>query len=131
MKKKGSPLFLSPYLHAHELAYAEVVWRQITRRAHFRDEYTSLSRGHPVSSNSQLTSLNPFFDEQTKCLRVGGRLRFSKLGFKEKHPVILPSEARLSQLIVENHHLRALHDGTILTLNVIATRMELFTLENW
>ena len=78
-----------------------------------------MSHGRPVSSSSQLSSLNPFFDSQNKCLRVGVILRFSKLGFEKKHPVNLPSEARLSQLIVENRHLRALHGGTQLTLNVI------------
>ena len=85
-KKKESPFFLSPYLHAHELAFAEVVWTRRTQRAHFRDG--------SVFPSSQLASLNSFFDSQSKCLRVGERLRFSKLSFKKKHPVILPSEAR-------------------------------------
>ena len=79
----------------------------MTQRTHFRDEYASLSHDRPVSWSSQLASLNPFFNSQTEYLRVCWRLRFSKLSFKKKHPVILRS------------HLRVIQAGTQLTLNSI------------
>jgi len=68
-----------------------------------------------------LAQLAPFVDLQG-IIRVGGRLRHSKLNTGPKHPMILPKAAHLTQLIIHHYHLNTLHGGTRLTLFLIHRR---------
>ncbi|EFA07702.1 hypothetical protein TcasGA2_TC002178 [Tribolium castaneum] len=52
-----------------------------------------------------------FVDPQG-ILRVGGRLKHSGLSFDAKHPMLLPRGHRLTELIVEDMHIRYFHPGT-------------------
>ncbi|XP_066585563.1 uncharacterized protein [Prorops nasuta] len=54
----------------------------------FKTEFGLLEQRKFLPKNSKLSSLNPFFDEQDKILRVGGRLIQSSLGREAKHPPI-------------------------------------------
>lgn len=49
-------------------------------------------------------------------LRIGGRLQSSQLPSSAKHPLILPKESTLTQLINADAHHRTMHGGTQLTL---------------
>ncbi|UYV66894.1 hypothetical protein LAZ67_4003257 [Cordylochernes scorpioides] len=71
-----------------------------------------------LPSNSKLLSLNPFIDS-SGILRVGGRLRKSNLQFNEKHPIILPHNHFVTELIVQQFHVEHLHSGLQLTLCAI------------
>ncbi|KAI8422916.1 hypothetical protein MSG28_014028 [Choristoneura fumiferana] len=44
-------------------------------------------------------------------LRVGGRLRHSDLDYEAKHQAILPSNHRLTELIIDDVHTKSLHAG--------------------
>ena len=63
---------------------------------------------------SCLYGLDPFIDEDG-VLRLGGRLRRSSLDFAEKHPVILPKDHHLSELLIRHYHHTVHHQGRQIT----------------
>lgn len=74
----------------------------------FSDDIDNLSKGRRCSN--QLRKLSPFLDD-LGVLRVGGRLVHSKLSFEHKHPALLPSDHRLTELLIEDFHIKYLHCG--------------------
>ena len=53
--------------------------------------------------HSRMKSLSPFKDDKG-IIRVGGRLNKDIVSYEEKHPVLLPSEQKISLLITEHTH---------------------------
>ena len=56
-----------------------------------------------------ILKLSPILAENV--LRVGGRLQNAPICFDLKHPIILPSHSRLTELIILEHHLKVGHSG--------------------
>lgn len=56
----------------------------------------------------RIRKLVPFLD-RNNFLRVGERLRQSKLPFEEKYPVLLPKEARLTAVLIDHIHRNYYH----------------------
>ncbi|XP_039306398.1 uncharacterized protein LOC113005704 [Solenopsis invicta] len=104
-------------LSAGEIRYARVFWLKYIQRDSFPLDRHALRSGKPLASKSSLNLLTPFLDEE-ELIRVGGRLAHAPLPFTTKHPIVLTSHP-LVELIVQNAHLRSLHAGTQLTLNVL------------
>ena len=67
---------------------------------------------------STLYHLKPFIDDDG-ILRVGGRLRRSKLEYREKHPVLMPKKHHVTRLIVRHYHLQVHHQGRLMTHGAI------------
>ena len=63
----------------------------------------------------RILSLNPFLDDQG-ILRVGVRLKNSKLSYNQRHPILLPSYHFLTDIIIRQHHLQNHHSGIQTTL---------------
>ena len=63
----------------------------------------NLSKGNPIPKTSSLYSLTPFLDEDD-LIRLGGRIERSLLPFDSKHPVILPKQSRVTELLIEHTH---------------------------
>ncbi|KAJ0169226.1 hypothetical protein K1T71_015256 [Dendrolimus kikuchii] len=82
----------------------------------FQEDFTRLKGKQCVKRNSKLICLNPYLDEKDGLLKVGGRLSNSHLSQSAKHPIILPSHSRLTDLIIRQAHLTTLHGGPSLTL---------------
>ena len=76
-----------------------------------------LVQKHEMEKNCA-RDLDPFVDEDG-ILRVGGRLRNSSLSFSAKHPMILPRDSHISQLIASHYHQKVFHQGRGLTQNEI------------
>lgn len=53
--------------------------------------------------NGEFKSLSPFIDEK-EVIRVGGRIDKAIVSYEEKHPVLLPSDHRISLLITSHVH---------------------------
>ncbi|UYV62920.1 hypothetical protein LAZ67_2002452 [Cordylochernes scorpioides] len=87
----------------------------------FHSEITCCKQKKSLPTNSRLLSLNPFTNE-SGLLRVGGRLRHSNLQFDEKHPIILPRDHFITELIVRQCHLDHLHSGLQLTMSALGLR---------
>lgn len=83
----------------------------------FADEIKVLSKNVNLNQ-SKIKNLAPFLDENN-VLRVGGRLQKSKLTVDERHPKLLPSNHRLTKLIMCSFHLKHLHVGPQTLLHLV------------
>lgn len=68
-----------------------------------------------------MAQLAPFID-QTGLIRIGGRLRHSKLNDRTKHPILLPQRCHITELLIRHYHQLLLHSGTDITLSMINQR---------
>ena len=66
----------------------------------------------------KIQNLDPFVDKDG-IIRVGGRLKHSYLNNDCKHPVLLPKESTVSNLIIQHYHQIVAHGGRGLTLNEV------------
>ncbi|GFU86320.1 integrase catalytic domain-containing protein [Trichonephila clavipes] len=84
----------------------------------FRKKYEALKKQISLPPKSPLRSLHPFIDEHG-LVRVGGRLQNSQLPFNSKHPIILPSQHSISELLIKEQHIAHLHAGLTLLAHVL------------
>lgn len=85
----------------------------IRAELHFPSELQALTTTHSIPKSSTLRSLHPFLGEE--LIRLGGRLKNSKLNYNERHPIILPKHI-VTELLIDRAHKATLHGGTQLTL---------------
>ncbi|CAG9133832.1 unnamed protein product [Plutella xylostella] len=111
----------SSALTSAELNNAEQLIVKEYQHIEYEEDITHLKKYGRVTTNSKLVSLNPFLDEHS-ILRVGGRLRNSHINASAKHPIILSSHSRLTELLINQAHQRTLHGGARLTLSYIRER---------
>lgn len=111
----------SSSLTSAELNNAEQLIVKEYQHIEYEEDITHLKKHGRVATNSKLVSLNPFLDEHS-ILRVGGRLRNSHINASAKHPIILSSHSRLTELLINQAHQRTLHGGARLTLSYIRER---------
>ncbi|GFW44422.1 integrase catalytic domain-containing protein [Trichonephila clavipes] len=76
------------------------------------EEIQSIKKQISLPPKSPLRSLHPFIDEHG-LVRVGGRLQNSQLRFNSKHPIILPSQQTISELLNKEQHIAHLHVGRL------------------
>ena len=75
-----------------------------------------LRAGKEVKKTSPILKLTPIYDEESKLMKMGGRIEFANLSEEEKHPIILPSKSYVVKLIIADVHRRQLHAGINQTL---------------
>nr|XP_043067308.1 uncharacterized protein LOC122321443 [Drosophila bipectinata] len=80
-------------------------------QACFGEDRMLLQTNQPLRNRSQLSKLAPFIGSDD-LLRVGGRLRQSKLPEEVKHPILLLKAHRITKLLLEHEHWVNLHPGT-------------------
>ncbi|GFX70637.1 integrase catalytic domain-containing protein [Trichonephila clavipes] len=83
---------------------------------YFQEEIRSIKKQISLPPKSPLRSLHPFLDEHG-LVRVGGRLQNSQLRFNSKHPIILPSQHSISELLIKEQHIAHLHAGPTFVTN--------------
>lgn len=86
----------------------------------FHKSLSELKDRKPVSDTS-LKNLHPFLD-QYGIMRVGGRLHNSPVSFDQKHPIILPNRHHITDLLIDQEHIKSLHGGPQLVLSNIRLR---------
>ncbi|CAB4036630.1 PREDICTED: uncharacterized protein LOC107329016 [Paramuricea clavata] len=115
-----------------ELEKAEVTILKIIQAESFPDEVSALKRVDNRSLTKQKTTklrkssslyrLDPFLGSDG-LLRVGGRLRrCDEITTEMKHPVILPKNGHVAELIIRHNHENAAHGGRGITLNHLKGR---------
>lgn len=102
-------------LSVENLQEAEVAILQFCQQISFADEMTALSKGNTVKRSSHLHKLAPILQDQ--LIRVGGRLNKSAMLSEAKHPVVLPKNHHVTQLIVRHIHDGLGHSGRSHTLS--------------
>jgi hypothetical protein len=90
---------------------AEVLWikeaqRTLTMSVHFKT----------------LESQFNLFQGDEGIWRCGGRLSNADIPYNVKHPILLPRDHHLTQLIVRRAHERVLHNGVKDTLNEVRSK---------
>lgn len=100
---------LSPVLSPQERQESLLLWVRFVQAAHFEKEIETLKTGK-IKLSGAVSKLNPFLDK-SGLLRVGGRLRHSSLPYGARHPLLLPKEGHLIQLLVTDRHIGNSHAG--------------------
>ncbi|XP_063831773.1 uncharacterized protein LOC135080978 [Ostrinia nubilalis] len=106
------------YLSISELNLSKSIIIKYIQKQEFTNEINNLELNNKVSTKSKLCELNPFLDKDG-ILRVGGRLRNAQINHEMKHPVIIPKNSRLAELIIDESHKLVFHGGTRLTSALI------------
>lgn len=101
----------SPFVTTAELRDALHLHLRQAQRLYLADDYRLLQDKQPVANKSKLRELNPYLDT-CGLIRVAGRLQNSALPFREQHPLIVPRESSLCQLLISHAHTVTLHGGT-------------------
>ncbi|KAK0142198.1 hypothetical protein N1851_020135 [Merluccius polli] len=97
------------YLTLDDLRQAE---RDIIRHCQqrkFQEEISALQRKELVKKSSRICRLNPQLQEG--ILRVAGRLSRASMPAEAKHPMLLPKDHRVADLILQDAHERLGHSG--------------------
>ncbi|XP_035213254.1 uncharacterized protein LOC118187155 [Stegodyphus dumicola] len=75
--------------------------------------------------SSRVIQLTPFLDEEG-VIRVGGRLKNANIPENSKHPILLPKEGHVTNLIVTHYHVNYLHASQELLISTL--RMQFWIL---
>ncbi|KAJ8933002.1 hypothetical protein NQ318_003667, partial [Aromia moschata] len=97
-------------LTIEELKRSQSMLIKIVQAETFSQEIHDLEKNRMVNRGSKLSSLNPFLDE-SKLIRVGGRIGKSSLEYDRKYPIVLPEKHHFTRLIIRAEHHRQLHTG--------------------
>ncbi|XP_047143024.1 uncharacterized protein LOC105850941 [Hydra vulgaris] len=86
----------------------------------FKEEYSNIEKGKPISISSKIISLNPQIDEDG-LLRSCSRLQNAHyLPYDVKYPIILPRGHTITCLIVKHYHDEANH---VMGTNQLLTKL--------
>ena len=93
---------------------------KLTQTTAFSKEIETLSKNQEIDRKSKIMSLNPFLDQG--ILKVGGRLAHSDLIYEQKHPILLPRNSNITDMIIREQHVASKHAGTQATLYSVRER---------
>nr|XP_046230542.1 uncharacterized protein LOC124051127 [Scatophagus argus] len=103
-------------ISVEERREATLVLVRAAQREAFEEELKWFShKSTKLPKTHKMHQLDPIFENG--LLRVGGRLRMSSASLELKHPVILPKEGIVTQLILDHCHKKTQHQGRGQTLN--------------
>ncbi|XP_046431027.1 uncharacterized protein LOC124184894 [Neodiprion fabricii] len=114
LQRQAAPSRENPLTPA-ELEHSRLFWVKATQSAYFNAEIQLLSEEKQLPRSNRLLRLATFVDSNG-LLRVRGHLHNSPCSYDEKHQLILPQEASLTTLVIEQAHRKTLHGGTQVTL---------------
>lgn len=90
---------------------------QAIQRSKLQDEIDRLQAGEPCK---RIGNLNPFLDDG--LLRVGGRIRHSKLAYEVKHQWIVPDKHPVTRRLIAAVHRENLHAGPSSVITALRER---------
>ncbi|GFT82495.1 integrase catalytic domain-containing protein, partial [Nephila pilipes] len=104
-----------------ELSAALICLVRSVQFVYFLKDIQCIMKGGKLSNSSKLLNLSPFLDEKN-VLRVGGRLQHSELPLNHKHPMLIPNNCNICELIIDHYHVFYLHTGVEATLANLRTQ---------
>ncbi|XP_055622079.1 uncharacterized protein LOC129765691 [Toxorhynchites rutilus septentrionalis] len=108
----------SHLLTVEEINKAKAYLTRLAQEDGYSAEIKQLKEGKPVSKQSHIRKMTPFFDPEG-VLRVGGRLEFALMPYQAKHPALIPTNHPFTHLIAEHFHRKLLHGGGRFLLTAI------------
>lgn len=103
---------------ASDLDFAELTIVKAVQHTYFYEDIDKLKNSKLCSH--ALRKLSPFLDQG--ILRVGGRLANSSLDYSQKHPILLPRNGHIIELIIDAYHVKHFHTGPNLLLSILRQR---------
>lgn len=110
---------LKPHLCFTEMWASQLEFARASQIKCFREEVALLKRKSSIQTSSKLFGCRPFYDNENRVLRVGGRLAHSGLPYNQRHPIILPHSHDFTMKLFIHEHQRLLHAGPNLLLGEI------------
>ncbi|XP_064631625.1 uncharacterized protein LOC135489924 [Lineus longissimus] len=107
----GHHICKEPEITAQEYEDATLHWVRAAQHDTYSMEVDSLKREDPLSPKSQLFNLMPFYDVDSQCIRVGGRLQKAPMPGDAKFQIILPAMHHVTRLIAADIHNKLWHGG--------------------
>ncbi|GFT54642.1 integrase catalytic domain-containing protein [Nephila pilipes] len=104
-----------------ELSAALICLVRSVQFVYFSKDIQCIMKGGKLSNSSKLLNLSSFLDEKN-VLRVGGRLQHSELHLNHKHPMLIPNNCNICDLIIDHYHVFYLHTGVEATLANLRTQ---------
>lgn len=101
--------FKQTYLTVDDLRRAELDIIRHCQQTKFQEEMSALQKKEPIKKSSRIYRLNPQLQEG--ILRVGGRLSRASMPAEAKHPLLMPKDHRVADLILQDAHERLGHSG--------------------
>ncbi|XP_071172930.1 uncharacterized protein [Mytilus edulis] len=89
---------------------AETLVLRETQLQYYSNETDCLKSGKQLPKNSNIIALSPILDSEG-LLRLGGRLKHSKLETGEKMPLIIPGGSHIASLLITHFHESVHHQG--------------------
>jgi hypothetical protein len=83
---------------------AEIVIIKCLQTQDFAEELKDLEKERTVGKSSKLKFLNPYIDEKTGAMRVGGRIKHANLSHSVRNPFVLNAKHPLVKSIVRETH---------------------------
>ena len=108
-------------LTVDDIVRGEFAIIEYLQRVSFNNEIQKIKAKERLPKTSPIYKLNPFIDNEG-ILRVGGRISSSATSWETKHPIILPKNQHVSELIVKNAHLQCGCMGRETVLSRLRTR---------
>ncbi|GFT63753.1 integrase catalytic domain-containing protein [Trichonephila clavipes] len=79
-------------LTSDEMKEAEIYLMKQVQLSSFYKEIRAMQNGDDICNKSKILNLSPFLDDKG-IVRVGGRLKHSRLPYSSKHPILLPAKS--------------------------------------
>ncbi|GFU95142.1 DUF5641 domain-containing protein [Trichonephila clavipes] len=79
-------------LTSDEMEEAEIYLMKQVQLSSFYTEIRAMQNGYDICNKSKILNLSPFLDDKG-IIRVGGRLKHSRLPYSSKHPILLPAKS--------------------------------------
>ncbi|GFT49256.1 DUF5641 domain-containing protein [Trichonephila clavipes] len=79
-------------LTSDEMKEAEIYLMKQVQLSSFYKEIRAMQNGDDICNKSKILNLSPFLDDKG-IIRVGGRLKHSRLPYSSKHPILLPAKS--------------------------------------
>ena len=97
-------------LTTEELKEGERYWFKEIQHLAFPQEIKALGDNRSLPRTSRLITFRPFVDDEG-LLRVGGRIEQGRLSHAKRHPILLPRDHKVVELLIIREHIRVLHAG--------------------
>ncbi|GFW32592.1 integrase catalytic domain-containing protein [Trichonephila clavipes] len=117
-------------LTSDEMEEAEIYLMKQVQLSSFYKEIRAMQNGDDICNKSKILNLSPFLDDKG-IIRVGGRLKHSRLPYSSKHPILLPAKRKLTIIIVKYYHEKYFHLGPQHSLYQLNAAVAQSTLKYW
>ncbi|CAB3251377.1 unnamed protein product [Arctia plantaginis] len=119
LRKKSATKPRSRFLTRQEIDVARELCIKKCQEEGLHEELQELKdKGCLAKGKKKMKSLNLFLDVKG-IVRVGGRLEMSKLNYSEKHPILIPKESFLTDLLIADAHQKTMHGGPQLMITYL------------